>query len=72
MDDRCDCIVRSISFNNNGIVRVEMHQDGCLGEGSLEGLECFSVVRPPGEWGVLACELNQGDDNLENPTMNQQ
>jgi len=26
-DDFCDCIVRSVSFNNNGIIRVEMHQD---------------------------------------------
>src|SRR5882724_8490917 len=35
----CDHTVRSISFNNNGIIRVEMCQDGCLGGGSFEGLE---------------------------------
>jgi len=29
-DDCCDCIVRSVSFNDNGIIRVEMCQDGCL------------------------------------------
>ena len=50
-DDCCNHIVRSISFNNNRVVRVKMCQVGCLGEGSLEGLECCGVVRAPGEWG---------------------
>jgi len=44
-----------------------MCQDGCLGEGSFEGLKCLGVVGAPGERGVLVCEANQGD---ENPTMN--
>ena len=29
-DDCCNHIIRSISFNNNRIIRVEMCQDGCL------------------------------------------
>ena len=66
-DDCCNRIVRSISFNNNRIVRVEMHQDGSLGEGSLEGLKHLVVVGAPGEWGVLACEANQGVDNVGEP-----
>src|SRR5882724_5595474 len=49
-DDCSDCIVRSISLNNNRIVRVEMCQDGCLGEGSLEGFKCLGVVGAPSEW----------------------
>jgi len=56
-----------VSFNNNGIIRVEMHQDGCLGEGSFEGLKCLGVVRAPGEWGVLVCDVNQGDDDVREP-----
>jgi len=63
-DDCYNCIVRSISFNDNGIIRVEMHQDGCLGEGVFEALECLGVIRAPGEWGVLACEVNQGNDDV--------
>jgi len=43
-----------------------------LGECSLEGLECLGVVGSPGERGVLACEANQGDDDVGEPTMNQQ
>src|SRR5882724_11755083 len=44
-----------------------MHQDGGLGEGSLEGFECLSVVGAPSEWGVLAGEANQGNDNVGGP-----
>src|SRR5882724_7346691 len=66
-DDRSDHVVRSISFNNNRIVRVEMCQDGGLGEGGLEGFECLSVVRAPSEWGVLAGEANQGNDDVGEP-----
>ena len=44
-----------------------MHQDGCLGAGHFEGLECLGVVGTPGEWGVLVCEVNQGDDNVRKP-----
>src|SRR5882724_10320173 len=63
-DDRSDRIVRSISFNNNGVIRVEMCQDGCLCKCCLERFECLSVIRAPGEWGVLAGEANQGDDDV--------
>ena len=49
------------------IIRVEMSQDGCLGEGVFEGLEHLGVVGAPGERGVLACEANQGDDNVRKP-----
>src|SRR5882724_460471 len=49
-------IVRSISFNNNGIIRVKMRQDGGLGEGSLEGFKHIGVVGAPSERGVLAGE----------------
>src|SRR5882724_565466 len=66
-DDRNDHIVRSISLNNNRVVRVEMHQDGGLGEGSLEGFERLGVVRAPSEWGVLAGEANQGNDDVREP-----
>src|SRR5882724_7809439 len=66
-DDCCNCIVRSISFNDNRIIRVEMCQDGCLGEGIFEGLKCLGVVRAPGEWGVFSCEVNQGDDDVRKP-----
>jgi len=71
-DDRCNRIVRSVSFNNNGVNRVEMCQDGCLCKGCLEGCECFGVIGAPGERGVLAGEANQGDDNVGEPTMNRQ
>jgi len=61
-DDYCNCIVRSVCFNNNGIIRVEMHQDGCLCKDVFEGLKCLGVVGTPGERGVFASEANQGDD----------
>src|SRR5882724_1556160 len=57
-DDRSNCIVRRVSLNHNGVVRVEMHQDRGLGEGSLEGFKCPGVVRAPSEWGVLVGEVN--------------
>src|SRR5882724_517277 len=66
-DDCGNHIVRSISFNNNGIIRVKMCQDGGLGEGSLEGFKCLGVVRAPSEWGVLAGEANQGNDDVGEP-----
>jgi len=66
-DDCSDHIVRSISFNNNRVNRVEMHQNGCLGECVFEGLECLGVVRCPGERGILACEVNQRDDDIGKP-----
>src|SRR5882724_5319627 len=66
-DDSSDRIVRSVSFNNNRIVRVEMCQDGGLGEGGLEGFECLGVVGAPSERGVLAGEANQGNDNVGEP-----
>src|SRR5882724_5220579 len=66
-DDHGDRIVRSVSLNNNRIVRVEMHQDGGLGEGSLEGLECLGVVGAPSERGVLVGEVNQGDEDVREP-----
>src|SRR5882724_1878965 len=46
-DDRSDHIVRSVSFNNNGVIRVEMRQDGCLCKGCLERFEHFSVIGAP-------------------------
>src|SRR5882724_5474514 len=57
-DDRSDRIVRSVSLNNDGIIRVEMRQDGCLCKGVFEGLEGRSVIRTPGKWRVLAGEAN--------------
>ena len=66
-DDHSNCIVRSISLNNNRIVRVEMCQYGCLSEGCFEHVEHPGVVGTPGEWGVLAGEANQGDDNVGEP-----
>src|SRR5882724_13452380 len=57
-DDRSDHIVRSVSFNNNGVIRVEMCQDGCLCKCCLEHFERLSVIGAPGEWGVLAGEAN--------------
>jgi len=65
-NDHCDCIVRSVSLNNDGIVRVECIKWG-LGEGSLECLKCLHVVRALGNWGVFACEVNQGNDNIREP-----
>ena len=44
-----------------------MCQDGCLGEGSFEGLEGIGVVGAPGEWGVLACKADQGGDDIGEP-----
>src|SRR5882724_10748594 len=44
-----------------------MCQDGGLGEGSLEGFEHLGVVRAPSEWGVLAGEANQGNDDVGEP-----
>src|SRR5882724_4410223 len=66
-DDHSNCIVRSISLNNNRIVRVEMCQDGGLGEGSLEGFEHLSVVGAPSEWGELVGEANQGNNDVGEP-----
>ena len=66
-DDFSNCIVRSISLNNNRIVRVEMRQDGGLCEGCFEGFKCLGVVGAPDEWGVLAGEMNQGYDNVGEP-----
>src|SRR5882724_1835192 len=44
-----------------------MRQDGGLGEGSLEGLKCLGVVGASSERGVLAGEVNQGNDNVGEP-----
>jgi len=44
-----------------------MHQDGCLGKGTFEGVKCSGVVRSPGERGVLVGEMNQRDDNIREP-----
>ena len=44
-----------------------MCQDGGLSESHLEGFECLGVVRAPGEWAVLACEVNQGDEDVGEP-----
>jgi len=44
-----------------------MRQDGSLGEGSLEGFKHLGVVRAPSEWGVLAGEANQGNDDVSEP-----
>ena len=52
-DDFSNHVVRSISLNNNGIIRVEMCQDGCLGKSFFECVECLGVVGAPGEWGCL-------------------
>jgi len=65
------CIVRSISLNNNRIVRVEMCQDGGLGEGSLEGSNT-SVVVGPQVMGELVGEANQRNNDVANPIMNLQ
>src|SRR5882724_5735023 len=66
-DDRCDRIVRSVSLNNNGVVRVEMRQDGGLCEGRFEGFKCLGVVGAPDEQGILSGEVNQGDDDVGEP-----
>ena len=66
-DDRCDSIVRSVSFNNNWVIGVEVRQDGCLGKGCLERFERLGVIGAPGKWGVLAGEANQGDDDVGEP-----
>src|SRR5882724_10625787 len=66
-DDHCDSIVRSVSFNNNWVIGVEVHQDGCLGKGCFERFERLGVIGAPGEWGVLAGEANQGNYNVGEP-----
>jgi len=66
-DDRSDCIVRSISLNDNGVVRVEMHQDGGLCEGRFEGLQTPWCGRGPDERGILSGKANQGDDDVGEP-----
>jgi len=71
-DNSCNHIIRSISFNNNQIIRVEMCQDRCLGNGVFEGPERLDVVRAPYERSVLASKMNKGITMSENPTMNQQ
>src|SRR5882724_8599901 len=52
-DDRSNCIVRSVSLNHNGVVRVEMRQDGGLCEGRFEGFKRLGVGGAPDEWGIL-------------------
>src|SRR5882724_10228173 len=66
-DDHSNCIVRRVSLNHNGVVRVEMHQDGGLCEGRFEGFKRLGVVRAPDERGILSGEANQGDDNVGEP-----
>jgi len=69
-DDRCNRIVRSVSFNNNGVNRVEMCQDGCLCKGCLEGCECFGVIGPQVNGVSLQVRRIKGMTMSENPTMN--
>src|SRR5882672_192655 len=66
-DDSCNSIIGSISFNNNGIMRVEMCQYGCRGEGRFEGSERLRLIGIPGKRGDLAGEMNEGDDNVREP-----
>src|SRR5882724_12010932 len=47
-----------------GLSGLKCTRDGCLSKGHLKGLKCLGVVRAPGEWGVIAHEVNQGDDNV--------
>src|SRR5882724_3588859 len=67
VDDRRNCIVRRVSLNHNGVVRVEMRQDGGLCEGRFEGFKRLGVVGAPDERGILSGEANQGDDNVGEP-----
>jgi len=69
-DDSCNSIIGSISFNNNWIIRVEMRQDGCRGEGMFEGFEHLCMIGTPGEKSVLAGKTNERMTMSENPTMN--
>jgi len=48
-NDSCNFIIGSISLNNNGIIRVEMHKDGCCGKGMFEGPEHHDMVETPYE-----------------------
>src|SRR5882724_4310623 len=66
-DDRSNCIVRHVSLNHNGVVRVEMRQDGGLCEGRFEGFKRLGVVGAPDERGILSGEANQGDDDVGEP-----
>src|SRR5882724_6120288 len=66
-DDCSDRIVRSVSLNNNRIVRVEMCQNGGLCEGCFEGFKRLGVVGAPDEWGVLVGEMNQRYDDVREP-----
>src|SRR5882724_1311388 len=66
-DDRSDCIVRSVSLNDNGVVRVEMRQDGGLCEGRFEGFKCLGVVGAPDEQDILSGKANKGDDDVGEP-----
>jgi len=69
-DDLCDRIVRSISLNNDGIIRVEMRQDGCLCEGMFEGLKGCSVVGTQVNGMSLRVRQISGITMSENTTMN--
>ena len=66
-DDCCNHIIGSISFNNNCIIRVEMRQNGCHGEGVFEGSKHLHIIGAPGERGVLAGEMDEGNDNVREP-----
>src|SRR5882672_8973653 len=66
-DDSCNRIIGSISFNNNGIIRVEMRQYGCRGEGTFEGSERLGLIGTPGKRSVLAGEANEGDHDVREP-----
>ena len=66
-DNSCNRIIGSVSLNNNWIIRVEMCQDRCCGKDMFEGPECLDVVGAPYERGVLASEMNEGDDNVGEP-----
>ena len=69
-DDHGDHIVRSVSFNNNGIIRVKMRQDGGLGEGSLEGFKRLGGSGPQVNGVSLRVRRIRGMTMSENPTMN--
>jgi len=69
-DDRGDCIIRSVSFNNNGLSGVEMRQDRGLGKGLFDCAECCGVSGPQTNGVSLRVRQIKGMMMSENPTMN--
>jgi len=69
-DDHSDHIVRSVSFNDNEIIRLKCTKMGAWVKAVLRVFKHHGVIGAPGEQGVLAGETNERYNNVRKPMMN--